>query len=125
MKSILLLFITLNLFGDVALVCVKDLKYKEYINFDDLQEITINKKIYCRKFDKLKLLEEEYIAKRFIVKNTPICDKDIEIAPNHKIKFDFGNIEIEKSGEFMGETDKYIKVKTPTGIIEKIDKNGM
>jgi len=125
MKTLLLLFITLNLFGDVVLVSIKDLKYKEYINMDDLQEITINKDIHCKKFDKLKLLEEEYVVKRFIVKNTPICDKDVEIAPNHKIKFDFGNIEIEKSGEFIGETDKYIKVKTPTGIIEKIDKNGM
>lgn len=124
-KIIFLLFVTLNLFGEVALVSVKDLKYKEYINFDDVQDITITKHSNCTKFNKLKLLEEEYITKRLILKGTPICEKDVEVAPNHRIKFDFGNIEIEKTGEFMGETDQYIKVKTSTGKIEKIDKNGM
>lgn len=125
MQIILLLFIALNLFGDVALVSVRDLKYKEVVDFADLQEVNLNKRIFCTKFDKLKLLEEEYVTKRHILKNSPICDKDLELAPNHRIKFDFGNIEIERTGEFVGETDKYIKVKTPTGTIEKIDKNGI
>jgi hypothetical protein len=125
MKGILLLFIALNLFGDIALVSVKDLQYKEVVDFANLQEVNFDKKIYCKKFDKLKLLEDEYIAKRFITKNSPICDKDLLLAPNHRIKFDFGNIVIEKNGEFMGETDKYIKVKNQDGTIEKIDKNGM
>ncbi len=125
MKGFLLLFMALNLFGEVVLVSVKDLKYKEYLVLEDLQEVNRNKHTFCSKFDKLKLLEEEYITKRLILKNTPICDKDVENAPNHKIKFDFGNIVIEKTGEFIGETDKYIKVKTPDGMIEKIDKNGM
>jgi hypothetical protein len=125
MKGFLLLFITLNLFGGVILISVKDLKYKEYLESADLKEINSTKYSSCPKFDKLKLLDEEYITKRLILKNSPICDKDVEVAPNHKIKFDFGNIEIEKTGEFIGETDKYIKVKTPDGMIEKIDKNGM
>jgi hypothetical protein len=125
MKGILLLFIALNLFADVALVSIRDLKYKEVVDFADLQEVNFNKRIYCNKFDKLKLLEDEYIAKRYILKNSPICDKDLEVSPNHRIKFDFGNIVIERSGQFMGETEKYIRVKTPDGSIEKIDKNGM
>lgn len=125
MQIILLLFIALNLFGDVVLVSIRDLKYKEVVDVADFQEVNLNKRIYCNKFDKLKFLEDEYIAKRYIPKNTPICDKDLELAPNHRIKFDFGNIVIERSGEFVGETDKYIKVKTQTGTIEKIDKNGI
>jgi len=125
MKGVLLLFIALNLFGDIALVSVKDLKYKEVVDFANLQEVNFDKKIYCKKFDKLKLLEDEYITKRHILKNTPICDKDLEVSKGHRIKFDFGNIVIERTGEFVGETDKYIKVKTTDGTIEKIDKNGM
>ena len=125
MRFIFFVCLATYLLGENALVSSKDIKYKEYLTFEDLQDININKKIYCTKFDKLKLLEEEYIAKRHIIKNTPICTKDVEVAPNHRIKFDFGNIVIERSGEFMGETDKYIKVKTQDGTIEKIDKNGM
>ncbi|MDD2697812.1 MAG: hypothetical protein PHF17_03320 [Arcobacteraceae bacterium] len=125
MRAIFFLFLATYLFGESALVSPKDIKYKEYLNFDELQDINSDKRTYCTKFDKLKLLEDEYIAKRHIIKNTPICTKDVEVAPNYKIKFDFGNIVIERSGEFIGETDKYIKVKTQDGTIEKIDKNGM
>ncbi len=125
MKLFLLLFLALNLYSDVALVSIKDLRYKEIVDFDNFQEITVDKKIYCKKFDKMKLLEEEYITKRYILKNTPICEKDLVVAPNHRVKFDFGNIVIEKSGEFIGETDSYIKVKKPDGTIEKIEKDGM
>jgi hypothetical protein len=125
MKLFLLFLATLNLFADTSLISVKDLKYKEYVDLTTLQEVNFDKKVYCKKFDKLKLLDDEYIAKRYIPKNTPICEKDLEVAPSHKVKFDFGNIVIEKTGEFIGETNKYIKVKTPDGTIERIDKNGM
>lgn len=125
MKLLLFICLSLNLYSDVALVSIKDLTYKEVVDFDNFQEINLDKKIYCKKFDRMKLLEEEYIAKRYILKNTPICEKDLIVAPNHRVKFNFGNIIIERSGEFVGETDSYIKLKKSDGTIEKIQKNGM
>ncbi len=65
------------------------------------------------------------MAKRYIIKDTPICEKDLMVVPNHKVKFDFGNIVIERSREFVGETDSYVKVKKSDGTIEKIQKSGM
>lgn len=124
MKNFLFLLFGISLYGDTALVSLKDIKYKEYLNYENLQEVVINKKIRCEIFNKEKLFEDKYIATRYIIKNTPICTKDVEIAPNHRVKFDFGNIEIEKEGEFLGETKEYIRIKKPDGTIEKIEKNG-
>ncbi|MBI3874223.1 MAG: hypothetical protein HY307_04400 [Arcobacter sp.] len=125
MRSLLLVFISLGLFANTALVCNKDLKYKEYLDYENLSEVQIEKKINCKAFNKANLLQQKYIATRYISKNTPICDKDVELATNKKVKFDFGNIEIEKEGEFIGETDKYVKIKNPDGTTVKIDKNGL
>lgn len=123
MKFILLLF-CVALFGDNVLVSNKDIKFQEYLVYENLQDTQVEKKINCNKFDKSLLLSQKYIASRYIIKNTPICDKDVELAKNHKVKFDFGNIIIEKDGELLGETDKYVKIKNPDGTTIKIDKNG-
>jgi len=124
MRYFLILVFGIFLYGETILVSAKDIKYKEYLDYGNLQEVVTPKKVRCEMFDKQKLFENKYIASRYIVKNTPICTKDVQIAPNHKVKFDFGNIEIERDGEFLGETKEYIRIKRPDGTIEKIDKNG-
>jgi hypothetical protein len=124
MKFLFFLSCGVFLFADSVLVSIKDLKFKEYLNYENLSEIQIEKKINCNKFDKSLLKERRYIATRYIIKNTPICTKDVEVATNNKVKFDFGNIEIEKDGEVLGETDKYVKIKNTDGTTIKIDKNG-
>ena len=117
--------LSLSLFGESIMVSNKDIKYKEYLNYENLYETQTDKKVLCKKFDEEQLLYQKYYGSRYIVKNTPICDKDLEIAKDHKIRFDFGTIEIERDGEFLGETDKYIRVKKPDGTVEKIDKGGL
>ena len=125
MKVIIFIFLTsVYIFADVILVSVKDIKYKQVLDYGDLKKVYSNKRIRCTTFDKNKLLEQSYRAKRYILKGKPICEKDVEIAKVHKIKFDFGNIEIERTGEVVGETKHYIKVKNPDGTIDKIYKNG-
>jgi hypothetical protein len=108
----------------MALVSIKDIKYKQLLEYGDLQKKYLDKTIRCTMFDKNKLLENEYRAKRYILKGKPICNKDVEIAKRDKIKFDFGNIVIERDGKVIGETKQYIKVKNPDGSVDRIYKNG-
>lgn len=125
MKNICGYLLIINfLCADVVLVSVKDIKYKQLIDYGDLRKTYIDKKIRCTMFDKNKLLDTQYRAKRYILKGKPICNKDVEIATRDKIKFDFGNIEIERDGKVIGETKQYIKVKNSDGSVDKIYKNG-
>lgn len=110
--------------ADVALVSSKDIKYKQILEYGDLKKVYIDKKVRCTTFDKTKLLENTYRAKRYIIKGKPICNKDVEIAKRDKISFDFGNIVIERDGKVIGETKQYIKVKNTDGSVDRIYKNG-
>jgi flagella basal body P-ring formation protein FlgA len=110
--------------ADMALVSVKDIKYKQLLDYGDLKKTYIDKKIRCQIFDKNELLDKEYRAKRYILKGTAICYKDVEVAKRDKIKFDFGNIVIERDGKVIGETKQYIKVKNSDGSVDRIYKNG-
>ena len=69
-------------------------------------------------------MQNTYEAKHYIVKNKVICNKDVKISVNNKIRYDFGNIVIERNGEVVGETKRFIKVKNNDGSIDKIYKNG-
>jgi len=124
-KIFVLLFLTLCLYGDVALVSTKDLKFKQALDYGDLKLQYLDKKIHCKMFDKQKLLTNKYKTIRYIPKNKAICEKDVVQMLDHKIKADFGNIVIEKNGEFVSETKNYVKIKKQDGSIEKINKNGM
>jgi hypothetical protein len=113
------------LYADVALVSTKDLKFKQKLDYGDLKLQYFDKKITCTMFDKQKLLNEQYQTIRYIPKNKPICNKDVKKVIDHKVRVDFGNIVIEKDGEFIGETKDYIKIKKSDGTVERINKNGM
>ena len=79
----------------------------------------------CKEYVDMKAFKNnEYRAKHYIFRNKPICKKDVYIPISKKIKFNFGLLEIEKDGEIIKETDKYIKIKNLNGTIEKIYKNG-
>jgi hypothetical protein len=121
--SLILIMISVAV-ADIALVSVKDIKYKQHIEYGDLKKVYIDKQIRCTMFDKNKLLENKYRAKRYILKGKPICNKDVEIAKIDKISFDFGNIVIERDGKVVGETKRYIRVKNTDGSVDKIYKNG-
>jgi hypothetical protein len=106
------------------LVSPVDIKYKEHLNYDNLFKIQTNKKIRCMPFDRNLLLKNEYEAKRYILKGKSICEKDVRITVKNKIRYDFGNMVIERSGKVIGENQKYIKIKDSNGKTYKIYKNG-
>ena len=109
----------------VVPVSFKIINYKSKIYGSDVKLIKINKKYFCRDYIDLSLLKKsKYYAKHYIAKNKPICLKDVFIPVSRKINFAFGNLEIERDGEVIRETDQYIKIKNENGKIEKIYKDG-
>jgi len=122
--ALFIIFITHNLFAANILVSNVNIKYKQHLNYDNLSIQTTNKKIRCTMFDMNKLLSNTYEARHYIIKNKPICNKDVKISFVKKIRYDFGNIVIQRDGEVIGETKKFIKVKNNDGTIYKIYKNG-
>lgn len=121
----LLLIISSVLFADIGLVSTKSIQFKQQLDYGDLKLQYFENKIHCKMFDKQKLLDQTYQAKRFIPAGKPICDKDVKVIVDHKVRVDFGNIIIEKSGEYVGETKDYVKIKKHDGTVERINKNGM
>ncbi len=120
----LLAIFTLLLSAQDILVSTVPIKYKQIIDYDNLVVIDSDKRVRCTMFDKEKLLQHKYQAKRYILRGRAICNKDVQIAKEYKIRYDFGNIVIERDGKIIGENKKFIKIKTPDGSIEKIYKNG-
>jgi len=117
-------FTVLNLNAIEILVSNVNIKYKEHLNYDNLFLSNTHKKVRCTIFDKENLKKNTYEAKHYIMKNKPICNKDVKVSINNKIRYDFGNIVIERSGEVIVETKNYIKVKNNDGTVDKIYKNG-
>jgi len=103
----------------------KSIHYKSKIYSYDVRLVQANKKYKCRKYiDIIKLKENKYFALHYIAKNRAICAKDVYIPQFNTIKFKFGNLEIEREGTILKETDKYIRVKNIDGTIQKIYKDG-
>lgn len=109
---------------EVLPVAIKNIEWKEQIRLSNVKLIQANEKYKCKKYlDIKKIKNTKYRASHYIIKNTPICFEDAYIPKSNKIKFNFGTIEIEKEGEIIRETDKYIKIKNLDGKIEKIYKD--
>lgn len=103
----------------------KDIKYKQKISSSDIYYVEASKKFSCEKYLIPSLLTQNlYYAKRYIIKNRPICDKDAVYKKANIVKFRFGGLIIEKEGELVRETDEYIKIKNSDGKITKIYKDG-
>lgn len=109
----------------VVPVSFKIINYKNKIYSSDVRLIKVSKKFFCKKNINLNILKKnKYHAKHYIAKNKPLCFKDVFIPESRKINFRFGNLEIERDGEIVKETEKYIKIKNSDGKIEKIYKDG-
>lgn len=125
MKLILFFLVGFTiLFADIMVVSTKNIKYKQNLDYGDLKLEFTEKKIHCTMFDKEKLLKNNYQAIRYIPKNKPICNKDVQEVVQHRVSANFGSIIIEKDGEYLGETNSYIKIKKSDGSVERINKNG-
>lgn len=112
------------IYGDVILVSTKNIKFKQNLDYGELKLEYTEDKIHCNMFDKQKLLNGTYQALRYIPKNKPICDKDVKQVIQHRVSANFGNIVIERDGEYLGETKTYIKIKKTDGSVERINKDG-
>lgn len=103
----------------------KSINYKSKIYSQDTRLIQANEKYKCKEYlDVRKLKMNKYYATRYIAKNKPLCAKDVYIPKVNKLKFRFGNLEIEKNAELIRETKSYIKIKNVDGTIEKIYTDG-
>jgi len=103
----------------------KQINYKSKIYSQNTRLIQANDKYKCKKYLDIQTLKQnKYYAKHFISKNKPLCAKDVYIPQINKVKFRFGNLEIEKDGELIRETKSYIKIKNVDGTIEKIYTDG-
>lgn len=102
----------------------KNINYKEAITKDMIMQKKIEEKINCTPIEKNELEKNQYSAKRYIVKDTIICTKDVELFKKNAVVFDFGTFEIEQQGKIIFENEEYIRIKKNDGSIEKIFKDG-
>ena len=124
---VVLLFSSSVLLAEVYVLPLsnKSINYKSKIYSQDTRLIQANEKYKCKTYLDVKTLKmNKYHAKRYIAKNKPLCLKDVYIPKVNKLKFRFGNLEIEKNAELIRETKSYIKIKNVDGTIEKIYTDG-
>lgn len=126
--KITLLFLSLtisNLYAIDVLVVKNQIKYKEKIIIKNLS-FKKTDKVYrhCVPVKLSDLHNNEYIATHYMSKGTILCTKDIKKYVKSSVLFNFGNLEIEKEGKVISDTNKYIKIKKPDGKVEKIYKDG-
>ena len=131
-KLLIILLFVINSFAyepQVVPISIKNINFKEQISakhYKTVEYNDLNRKIYnirCKEYLSLENLKKnKYRAKHYIRKNRVICKKNLFIASSKKIKFNFGFLEIEKDGEVLKETTKYIRIKNADGTVEKIYK---
>lgn len=122
---IILSIFSFNLLAIDVLVTNKDINFKEEVNSSKLYKTNVKSvKKYCVPLTIKKLKEKKYRASRYLKKGTVLCTKDLYADKNNKVVFDFGAIQIERSGRLLFENDEYIKIKRDDGKVEKIYKDG-
>lgn len=126
--NLLLFFLPLTVIaGEINIVPIanKSIQYKSKIYSYDVRLVQENKKFKCKNYiDVITLKKNRYFAQHYIAKDRAICAEDVFIPKSNTIRFKFGNLEIERSGTIIKETDKYIKIKNFDGTIDKIYKDG-
>ena len=103
----------------------KNIDYKEQIFSYNVRLVQENKNFKCKEYlDIVTLKQNKYFAKHYIAKNRAICANNVFVPEKNTVRFKFGNLEIEKDGEVIRETDDYIRIKNLDGTIDKIYKDG-
>jgi len=127
MKIILFLMVGIYSYAiQLGHFATKNINYKEKLT-DEIfmtKEVDTKLKKECEDFNITTVVSKGYIAKRFIVKDTLVCAKDIEPNDKKSVVFDFGSFEIEQQGKVIFENDEFIRIKKNDGSIEKIYKDG-
>ena len=126
--KLLLCTFSLSVFaGEINIVPIanKNINYKSKIYTYDIRLIQENQKYKCKNYiDIITLKKNKYFAQHYIAKDRAICAEDVFIPKSNTIRFKFGNLEIEREGTILKETDEYIKIKNFDGTIDKIYKDG-
>ncbi len=129
-KAVLKLFLIIGFFFTSVsavdvLVAKSKIKYNERIKLNNLRFKKVNSvRKSCIPVTLNGLGQDYYISTHYINPGSIICEKDVKIYVKNTVLFKFGNIEIEKEGKVIGETNQYIRIQKPNGRIEKIYKNG-
>jgi len=106
-------------------IAKENIKYKEKIFSYNVTFVPESKKYSCKKYIDINLLKQnKYYAKSFLRKGKPICQRNVTVPEGNTVRFKFGNLEIEKEGTIVNETDQYIRIKNLDGTINKIYKDG-
>lgn len=110
---------------NIVPIANKNINYKSKIYSYDVRLIQENQKFKCKNYiDVITLKKNKYFAQHYIAKDRAICAEDVFIPRSNTIRFKFGNLEIEREGTVIKETDEYIKIKNFDGTIDKIYKDG-
>ncbi len=120
-----ILFCTINLYSIEVIKTKTKINYNEIISTKELYKIEVtNVKKLCIPVTVDDFNNNKFVATRYLKKDSILCQKDIKLYTKKSVLFNFGSIEIEKSGKIIFENDKYIKIKRDDGKIEKIYKDG-
>jgi len=128
-RKLFLFLLILNLSLEASILVVKTSKniaYKNKITTDNVHlEYVNNVKRSCSPLTKKEVESNFFNAKIYFKKDRIVCKKDVYKADDSRLLFDFGTIEIEKSGKIVHETSNYVRIKDNNGKVEKIYKNGI
>ena len=125
-KIILLsLILCSSLFSYDVLTVIKDVKFREKIQKENLrvkQVDTLSKD--CTPLSLQDLENDAFTASHYLFKDSIVCMNDVIKYERESVLFDFGILQIEQEGKIIYENDKFIRIKKQDGSIEKIYKDG-
>lgn len=123
--SILIFFLTTNVFGISVLISKEAIGFRQKIEPSNLRLVKISKlNKACIPLTLNEVQNNEYRTTHYINKKSIICQNDVVIYKKESVTFNFGGLEIEKSGKLIYENDDFIRIKKENGKIEKIYKDG-
>ncbi len=126
LKCFILLFLfTVNAYAINVLVAKEAIPYNTKITIKHLTVKNVPKvRKSCTPVTLKKLESQAFRTSHYINKGFILCEKSLKNYKNETVLFDFGSIQIEKSGRVLNETDEYIIIKKANGKTEKIYKDG-
>lgn len=123
--SILIFFLTTNVFGISVLISKKAIGFKQKLEPSNLRLMKISKlKKTCIPLTLTQVQNNEYRTTHYINEKSIICQNDVKIYKKESVVFNFGGLEIEKRGKIIYQNDDFIRIKKENGKIEKIYKDG-
>ena len=123
--SILIFFLTTNVFGINVLISKEAIGFRQKIEASKLRLINVpSLKKSCIPLTINQVQNNEYTSTHYINKNSIICENEVKVYKKESVIFKFGGLEIEKKGKIIYENEDFIRIKKENGKIEKIYKDG-